>query len=239
MLLRTPSARNKRTAPSNIDGAMSYLTEGLRLDDNAAARNVRVSKPGGGLYFYKADYEHALADYTSLLKAAPDTVAAYGYRGIVFAAKRDYDHAISDFTEAIRREPSADLYIQRALSYQQAGKPTEALADADRAVALAQSDAATYAPGVIINRAAGKTADVVRDLRKAFSLDPSNEMIKAELQSEEAKRPVAAAKPAEPASSPAASAFANSRHDYELAMQVGTRDAWEASSQAVSGRVLC
>src|SRR6202035_4234901 len=114
------------------------------------------------------------------------------------------------------------------LSYLQAGRPTEALADADRAVALAPSDAATYAPRVIINRAEGKTADVVRDLRKAFSLDPSNEMIKAELQSEEAKQPVTAAKPAEPTSSPAASAFADSRRDYELAMQVGTRDAWEA-----------
>jgi hypothetical protein len=211
----------------DMDRAISDLSDGLRLDDNASAR-IYVYQNRAGLYFHKGNYDRALADYTKLLELMPDTATIYGYRAVVFAAKQDYPGAISDFTEAIRREPSADLYAQRALSHLQAGKPSEALADADRAVALAPDDAATYAPRVVINRAAGRTADVIRDLRKALSLDPSNDLIKAELQSEEAKQPVAAAKPAEPAPSPAATAFADSRRDYELTAQVGTRDAWEA-----------
>jgi Tfp pilus assembly protein PilF len=212
----------------DIDRALADLAEGIHLDPNNPAAQYFVLQTRASLYYHKGDYERAIAAYSDLIGRDPDTSALYTYRGIVFATKGDHANAISDFNEAIRREPNADLYTQRALSYLQAGKLAEALADADRAVALAPEDATTYAPRVVINRAAGKTADVIRDLRKALSLDPSNELIKSELQSEESKQPVAAAKPVEAASSPAATAFADSRRDYELAAQVGTREAWEA-----------
>ncbi len=192
--------RAEQTASNDdIDRAIADLGEGIRLDPNNPAAQRYVLQMRAGLNFHRGDYDHAITDYTSLLDLEPNSITAYSYRAIVFAAKGEPDRAIPDFTEAIQREPTAaSLYNQRALSYLRVGKLAEALADADRAVALAPDDPASYGTRVVINRAAGKTGEVIGDLRKAQSFDPFNEYIKEELRLAEAQQVIAPTNPLTP-----------------------------------------
>lgn len=224
----------------DIDRAIADLGEGLRLDPNNVAAQRYVAQMRAGLHFNKGDYDAAVADYTTLLALEPNWPLGYSYRGIVFAAKGEHDRAIADFTEAIQLAPQPEYYQQRAISYLQIGKTDAALADANRAVALVPDNAVTYGVRALVERAMGNTDQVVGDLRKALSLDPSNADIKKELQQAETEQAAAraasapAAAPAADATAPAANKVAPetdaaaARRDYELAAQVGNREAWEA-----------
>src|SRR6185369_10249278 len=70
---------------------------------------------------------------------------------------------------------------QRAWSYLQVGKAAEGLPDADRALALDQNDAASYATRGLIYQALGRASESITDLRKALSLNPSNQAVSDEL----------------------------------------------------------
>lgn len=176
---------------SDIERALTDLSEGLRLDPDNRTVQLYVHQTRAWLNFQKGDYALAIADYTSLLHLDP-SAAAYGYRGFVYSTQGDHARAIADYTEAIRLEPQAVRnYAQRAWSYLQSGKSAEALEDAHRVIALDPGNAASYATRVAVYRSLGKTSEAVSDLRKALSLDPDNGGIKEELRVTEASQAAA------------------------------------------------
>ncbi len=59
----------------------------------------------GLAYEQKAEYDRAIADYSSAIRLNPDFADAYNSRGSAYGHKQDFDKAIADFIVAIRLDP--------------------------------------------------------------------------------------------------------------------------------------
>jgi tetratricopeptide (TPR) repeat protein len=58
------------------------------------------------MYWYKGDYDRAIADSTQALRLDPNFANAYSNRGNAYLRKRDYDRAIADYEAALRINPN-------------------------------------------------------------------------------------------------------------------------------------
>ena len=98
------------TQNDNLDDAIEYYTEVIRLDPAdidivAGAYNNR-----GNAYGDRGDYDRAIDDYNKAIKRNPNADAYYN-RGIVYGDKGDYDRAIDDYNKVIELNPNyADAY---------------------------------------------------------------------------------------------------------------------------------
>ena len=80
-----------------------------------------------------------MADYTEVLRIAPQAAWAYANRANLYDARDQLEQAIRDFTEAIRLAPGDPrLFNNRGRCLAQRGQFEEALADFDEAVRLAR-----------------------------------------------------------------------------------------------------
>ena len=59
----------------------------------------------GLAYFFKGDYDQAIADFDESIALDPQDASAYYNRGLAYDLKGDLDHAIADFDEAIALDP--------------------------------------------------------------------------------------------------------------------------------------
>jgi tetratricopeptide (TPR) repeat protein len=97
--------------------AVPYFTEAIRKNP-AVTENYNRR---GEAYYFKGDYDAAVADYTEALILSPDTYVYLNNRGRAYAGKKDFDRAIKDCSEALRRAPGyAFGYGVRGTAY--AGK---------------------------------------------------------------------------------------------------------------------
>ena len=92
------------------------------------------------------EYDKAIADYSDVIRLAPNDAQAYYNRGLVYAAKGDNGNAIADFTAAIGLAPDrAQPYHDRGLAYQRQGDASSAktdFADAARLGSTSRADCA-------------------------------------------------------------------------------------------------
>jgi len=100
--------------PNNAEAysrrAIVYWAMGERAIFNP---KVLLSNPNTG----KTNYDHAIADFTQVIRLLPNNAKAYDDRGAVFAQrgniyrdKSDYDRAIADFETALRLDPKIDKF---------------------------------------------------------------------------------------------------------------------------------
>ena len=88
----------------------------------------------GWAYYWKEDYDKAIAYFTEALRLDPKNTEVYNIRGWVHYSKRAYDQAVSDFTELIRFNPkSAEAYYKRGRAQEDHDK---AIADYTKAIRL-------------------------------------------------------------------------------------------------------
>jgi tetratricopeptide (TPR) repeat protein len=74
--------------------------------------------------------DHAIADYSEMLRRDPQHADAYFHRGTAQARRGEWDKAVADFTAALRLTPDNALMVyNRALAYSQKGSYDQALAD--------------------------------------------------------------------------------------------------------------
>jgi len=89
----------------------------------------------GRAYYWKGDYDLAIADFTEAIRLDPKNTEAYSTRGWAFFCKYDYDLAISDFTKLIIFDPkSADAYYGRGQAYYWKDDYDKAIADYTAAI---------------------------------------------------------------------------------------------------------
>lgn len=91
----------------------------------------------GDAWYAKQDYDHAIADYTEVIRLSPEFPSGFGQRGNAWFSKQDYDHAIADYTEAIRlsAQYGADAAKYAVPSLVRRGAAWHAKHDYDRAIA--------------------------------------------------------------------------------------------------------
>lgn len=125
----------------------------------------------------KRDLDHAIADYSAVIKLQPDDAQAFNARCWDRAyLNRDLDAALGDCNTALKlvndRQTMAAVHDSRGFVYFRKGDMMHAIADYDAALALAPRMAETlYKRGLAKNRK-GDAAGGKSDIAAALRLDP-------------------------------------------------------------------
>jgi tetratricopeptide (TPR) repeat protein len=99
----------------------------------------------GWTYYWKEDYDRAIADFTEVIRLDPKNTEAYSTRGWAHYFKEDYDQAITDFTEVIRLDPkNVEAYIRRGQAYYLKEDYEQAIADYTKTIRLYPKFAEAY-----------------------------------------------------------------------------------------------
>lgn len=112
--------------------AISAYGEAIRLapenPDAHAARGI-LQKDAGEL-------DAAFKDFDRLVELAPESARGYMLRATAFAARRDEERMERDFARALELGPDrSDFHFLRGRCYLELGRPADALADLDAAIA--------------------------------------------------------------------------------------------------------
>ena len=100
------------------DLAIDYYTRCLNEGDLSRGNQVIIYNRRGNAYYYKGDYDRAVADYDRAIRLRPDYAFHYYNRGIAYSDKGEYDRAIADFDQALRLDPDyAFAYNNRGFAY--------------------------------------------------------------------------------------------------------------------------
>ena len=117
----------------NPDQGIKDFTKAIELKPNY----VSAYKSRAILYEYSYENKHneAIADFSTILKYAPNHFEAYLYLGQIFSDLKEYDSSILDFTKAIELKPkSFRVYILRGQDYIQIRQDDKAIEDFTTAV---------------------------------------------------------------------------------------------------------
>jgi type IV pilus assembly protein PilF len=126
----------------------------------------------------------ALDQVKQALQAKPDMPAAYGLRGLIYAALGDNDKADESFRRGMQLAPhDGDLMHNYGWALCQQRRFDEADADFKRAIAEPsyRSASRTMLVEGICQQRGGKPQDAERTLSRAYELDPANPTIAVNL----------------------------------------------------------
>lgn len=80
---------------------------GIGKRDQAKVYNFR-----GSIFYFRKDYDSALADYSYAIRLDASNAFCYGNRGIVYYAMRNYDAAIHELNNAVVLDPQCANYFR-------------------------------------------------------------------------------------------------------------------------------
>ncbi len=136
-----------RYSAKDWDGAIVRLT--------AALESVKVPPKAldpsaiyfyrGNAYYYKGEYDRAIADCNQALQLNPNLAEAYHNRGVAYGTKGEYDREIADYNQALQLNPNlAEVYYNRGIAYRAKGEYDRAIADYNQALQLNPNYADAY-----------------------------------------------------------------------------------------------
>ncbi len=129
---------------SRYDKAINDFNDALAIDPELGdAYSNR-----GWAQLNNGEYQIAVGDFTDALDRDPSLTDAWQGRAIAQRELDDVEGSLDDMGEAIRRDNGSDtlynLYNERGITYYWAGDYTNALADFERAVELAEQDGGNF-----------------------------------------------------------------------------------------------
>jgi type IV pilus assembly protein PilF len=153
-------------------------------DQTAADRLSNTRMELAGAYLGRGQPTDALDQVKQALQAKPDNPAAYGLRGLIYAALGDNDKADESFRRSIQLAPhDGDLIHNYGWYLCQQRRFADADTQFARAIAepTYRSAARTMLVEGICQARAGKPQDAERTLSRAYELDPANPTIAVNL----------------------------------------------------------
>jgi len=137
---RTPGAwsrwRRRLLWLGALAAALALVGVGL-----AGPTRLALKRVSGDEYYRKQNYEHAIAEYSEVLKVYPTYTTALYNRALAYTANKDYDHAIADYTEVIRLNPKdPDAFGGRGVAYDNKGDYERAIGNYNEAIRLAPNE---------------------------------------------------------------------------------------------------
>ncbi len=158
----------ERTGRGKLDGAITDLTEALRLDP----KRPTTLLDRGELYHRIGEHKRAVADFTEVIHSERYPCVGYLDRGIALLDSGNADAAIADFTEAIRlnRYTPFEAYCRRAEALLKKGDLAAALKDADAAIRVNPKYADAYQCRGRIHEKMGEKARAESDFAQARRL---------------------------------------------------------------------
>ena len=128
---------NEALQNNNLDDAISYYTEVIRLAPAHPGIVAEAHNNRGIIYNKKGEIDRAIKDYSKSIELKPDFDHVYFNRGNAYHSKKDYDPAIADFTRAVEINPDlAEAYTNRGLVYADKKDYDLAIADHSKAIEL-------------------------------------------------------------------------------------------------------
>ena len=129
---------------NNLDDAITYYTEVISLDsDHSIIPQAYHNR--GNAYYFKGEYDRAIADYDKTIELNPNEAQTYYNRGNAYYSKGAYDRAITDYNNAIILNPRfAQAYHSRGNAYYVKGAYDLAIADYNNAIKWNPNDAQAY-----------------------------------------------------------------------------------------------
>jgi tetratricopeptide (TPR) repeat protein len=104
-------------------------------DDNDTANDRAIAYYNrGNAYYFKGDYDRAIADYGEAVWLNPGFSYAYANRSKLYELKGDYGHAIADIRIAIELNPKKFSYSDRGDLYAAKGNYNRAISDYNTAL---------------------------------------------------------------------------------------------------------
>jgi len=175
----TTGAPPKSPYRSNNDDDIKTASDQTNAD---RLSNTRMELAGA--YLGRGQPTDALDQVKQALQAKPDNPAAYGLRGLIYAALGDNEKADESFRRSMQLAPhDADLVHNYGWYLCQQRRFDEADAEFTRAIAepTYRSAARTMLVQGICQARAGKPQDAERTLSRAYELDPANPTIAVNL----------------------------------------------------------
>jgi tetratricopeptide (TPR) repeat protein len=127
----------------------------------------------GDAYYFRRDYDRAIADYTEAIRIDPKNSASFNSRANAYSGKGDRDRAIADYDEAIRLNPkNADAYSNRCDEWSLKGNNDRAIADCSEAIKLAPKSANAYITRAIAYFDQRDSQRAIADANRAIELRP-------------------------------------------------------------------
>ncbi|MEP6946938.1 MAG: tetratricopeptide repeat protein [Acidobacteriota bacterium] len=166
----------------DLGSAATDISEVLKADPkNATAYYLR-----GMIDFKQAKYDEALADQTKAIELNTNANFPQFYfeRGLTYQYRTtpDYKLALADFSKAIQIAPSyKSAYEKRAWSNFSLQNWTAAESDYSQAIKLGSSTLAVYANRAVANLNLKNYDQSMADSRKALEIDPTNAVVKENL----------------------------------------------------------
>jgi len=154
---------------SNPDGALSDLSEAIRLDPKSPALRSRAT-----LYLSLGRFEPALLDFNQVIANDDSDSIAFLDRGVTNDKIGNIESAISDYGRSIALAPSAIAYVDRGGAYSRLQQPEKALADFDAALKIDPNNLDALLGRADANYAQKKLDDSLNDYTLVINADPKN-----------------------------------------------------------------
>jgi tetratricopeptide (TPR) repeat protein len=154
---------------SNVDGAIWYASEAIRIDP-AFARAYGIRSIA---FQAKGQYGRAIDDATKAIIFDPNDAVAFNNRGAAYAASGQHANAIADYNKAIALRPDlAEAYMGRGVELGRIGSFDNSVADLEKAVALRPNYAEAHQNlGVSLDHL-GRRDQAQAEYRTALALRP-------------------------------------------------------------------
>ena len=175
----TTGAPPKSPYRSNNDDDIKTASDQTNAD---RLSNTRMELAGA--YLGRGQPTDALDQVKQALQAKPDNPAAYGLRGLIYAALGDNEKADESFHRSMQLAPhDGDLIHNYGWYLCQQRRFDEADAEFTRAIAepTYRSASRTMLVQGICQARAGKPQDAERTLSRAYELDPANPAVAVNL----------------------------------------------------------
>lgn len=141
---------------------------------NRSNRQLAEARNSSGItWYYKKDYDRAIAEYDAAIQTDPQYALAFNNRGGAWKAKGDIDRAIADYDAAIRLDPQyANAFANRGIAKVDKGDVDQGIADLTRAIEIKPNFASAF---VDRGNAKGRNGDFdgsIADYSRAIEVDP-------------------------------------------------------------------
>jgi len=153
------------------DKAYDDYTQAIRWD---AKYITSYLNRGIILYTRRADFEHAIVDFTTALRLGPDNINALMHRGVAEGGSGEFDKGFADLNRAIELSPEfARAYYYRGVLFSIRGSADRALADYTTALRLDRKSAEAYVARAAVYAQIGQHDKAIADLNEAIKLLPN------------------------------------------------------------------
>lgn len=156
-----------QTEGSQPESRADFL-KAVRLEPRCALWRVYLAVS----YIASSDWVAATDQLDEVSRFSPKEPLAFQYRGFIHTMRNNYEQAVSEFDRALELDPTAQIYLSRAVCLLACSKLSQAMIDLEFAVQLAPTDEEVLLNVARIKWQFGARASAVTELDRLVEANP-------------------------------------------------------------------